>query len=214
LGQRDEAVTWWRRTLRINPNYYLAQQRLYEVGQGPEPAEPPLPPASQQLRRMMPIVKARMKRPQIRRHEGLTLTYDGEVGFVLEDKENAHNATIHAGGPFQTAQIVDEDLLDLIGLVKLLLRMINVENTRDVAVLVYYATRPAFNYQARFKRGKRVEFDAHGQFVVTEVPRFFKLRIDSDLSTPYGNPMQGTLIYLSHYPEPDFLVSTLGLVAQ
>ena len=214
LGQQDEAVTWWRRALRINPNYYLAQQRLYEVGQGPEPAEPPLPPASQQLRRMMPIVKARMKRPQVRRHEGLTLTYDGEVGFVLEDKENAHNATIHAGGPFQMAEIVDEDLLDLIGLVRLLLRMINVENTRDVAVLAYYATRPAFNYQARFKRGKRVEFDAHGQYVATEVPRFFKLRIDSDLSTPYGKPMQGTLIYLNQHPEPGFLVSTLGLVAQ
>jgi tetratricopeptide (TPR) repeat protein len=214
LGQQDEAVTWWRRTLRINPNYYLAQQRLYEVGQGPEPAEPPPPPTSQQLRRMMPIVKARMKRPQIRRNEGLTLTYDGGVGFVLEDKENAHNATIHAGGPFQTAQIVDEDLLDLIGLVKLLLRMINVENTRDVAVLAYYVSRPAFNYQARFKRGKRVEFDAHGQFVVIEVPRFFKLRIDSDLSTPYGNPMQGTLIYFNQHPEPGVLVSTLGLVAQ
>jgi hypothetical protein len=82
-----------------------------------------------------------MKRPQIRRNEGLTLTYDGGVGFVLEDKENAHNATIHAGGPFQTAQIVDEDLLDLIGLVKLLLRMINVENTRDVAVLRRTAIR-------------------------------------------------------------------------
>jgi hypothetical protein len=107
---------------------------------------------------------------------------------------------------------VDEDLLDLIGLVKLILRMVNVENTRDVAVLVYYVSRPAFNYQARFQRGKRVEFDAHGQFVVTEVPRFFKLRIDSDLATPYGNPMQGTLIYLNQQPEPGFLVSTLGLV--
>jgi hypothetical protein len=135
----------------------------------------------------------------------------GGGGFVLEDKENAHNATIYAGGPFQTAQMGDEDLLDLIGLVKLSLRMINVENTRDVAVLVYYANRPTFNYQARFKRGKRVEFEAHGQFVVTEVPRFFKLRIDSDLATPYGNPMQGTLIYLNQDPAPGLLVSTLGL---
>lgn len=212
LGRRDEAVAWWRRALRIDPHYQLAQQRLSEIGQGPELAEPPLPPSSQQLKRLMPMVKARMKQPVVRRNEGVTLTYDGGVGFVLEDEENAHNATVYAGDPFRTAQIMDEDILDLIGLVKLLLRMINVKNTRDVAVLVYYANRPTFNYQARFKQGQRIEFDAHGQFVVSEVPRFFKLRIDSDLSTPYGDPMQGTLIYLNQHPAPGFLVSTLGLV--
>lgn len=212
LGRREEAVAWWQRALKIDPDYYLAQQRLHEIGQGPEPVEPPLPPVSRQLRTMTPIVKARMKRPEIYRNGGLTLTYDGGVGFVLEDTENPRNATIHAGGPFQVAHIMDEDLLDLIGLVKLLLHMINVENTRDVAVLVYYADRPVFNYQARFSRGKQIEFDAHGQFVVTEVPRFFKLRIDSDLSTPYGDPMQGMLIYLNQHPQPGILVSTLGLV--
>jgi hypothetical protein len=102
-------------------------------------------------------------------------------------------------------------------MVKMLLQMVNVENTRDVAVLVYYADRPVFNYQwmssihARFSQGEQVEFDAAGQFVVTEVPRLFKLRIDSDLPSPYGDPMQGTLIYLNQHPQPGVLVSTLGL---
>ena len=215
LGRRDEAVAWWRRALKIAPGYYLAQQRLHKVGQGPEPAEPPLPPASQQLRTMMPIVKARMRRPEVYRNGGLTLTYDGGVGFVLEDTENPRNATIHAGGPFQTAHIThEEDILDLIGMVKLLLRIINVENTRDVAVLVYYASRPVFSYQRRFERGEQTEFDADGQFVVTEAPYFFKLRIDSDLSTPYGDPMQGILIYLNQQPQPGILIGTLGLAAK
>jgi hypothetical protein len=93
----------------------------------------------------------------------------------------------------------------------LLLTMINVENTRDVAVLAYYAERPIFNYQARFSRGEQVEFDSHHQFVVTEVPHFFKLRIDSDLATPYSNSMRGTLIYLNQHPQPGVLVNTLGL---
>jgi len=215
LGRRDEAVAWWRRALKIDPGYYLAQQRLHEVGQGPEPTEPPLPPSSQQLRTMTPIVKARMRQPEIHRNGGLTLTWDGEVGFVLEDKENPRNATLHAGGPFRVAHIANEDdLLDLIGMVKLLLRMVNEENTRDVAVLVYYASRPVFSYQIRFERGEQTEFDADGQFVVTEAPRFFKLRIDSDLSTPYGDPMQGILIYLNQHPEPGILINTLGLAAE
>jgi len=215
LGRRDEAVARWRRALKIDPGYYLAQQRLHEVGQGPEPVEPPLPPASQQVRVMAPMVKARMKRPEVHRNGGLTLTWDGKVGFLLEDTENPRNATAYAGGPFRVAHIThEEDILDLIGMVKLLLRMINEENTRDVAMLVYYASRPIFSYRLRFERGKQVESDADGQFVVTEVPRFFKLRIDSDLSTPYGDPMQGLLIYLSQQPQPGILVNTLGLTAK
>lgn len=214
LGRRDEAVAWWRRALKIDPGCYPAQQHLHEIGQGPPPVGPPLPPTIEQLRTMTPIVKARMKRPQVYRNDGLTLTYDGKVGFVLEDAENRHNATVYAGGPFQVAHIMDEDLLDLIGMVKMMLRTINVENTRDVAVLVYYASRPVFSYQARFSRGKQSEFDADGQFVVTEAPRFFKLRVDSDLSTPYGDPMQGTLIYLNQHPQPGILVGTLGLMVK
>jgi hypothetical protein len=141
----------------------------------------------------------------------VTLTFDGHVGYVLEDSENPRNGTVYAGGPFQIAHIIDDDVLDLIGLVKLLLKQVNVENTRDVAVLAYYASRPIFSYQARFSQGKQVEFDAYNQFVVTETPHFFKLRIDSDLSTPYGDPMQGTLIYLNQHPQPGILINTLGL---
>jgi tetratricopeptide (TPR) repeat protein len=213
LGRRAEAVSWWRRALEIDPDYELAQRRLYEVGEGPAPPdEPPLTPTGRQLRAMTPVVKARMRQPKVYRNGGVTLTYDPQVGFVLEDAENPFNATVHAGGPFRVARVENEDFLDLIGMVKMLLHMINVENTRDVAVLVYYADRPIFGYQARFEGREAVHFDAHGQFVATEVPRFFKLRIDSDLVTPYADPMQGTLIYLNQHPEAGVLVSTLGLM--
>ena len=211
LGRRDEALAWWRRALEIDPDYYLVQQRLHEIGQGPPPVEPPLSPTMQRVHALAPVVKARMKHPTVYRTDAVTFTYDGQMGFVLEDAENRRNGTVYAGGPFQVAHILDEDLLDLIGMVKMLLRMVDVENTRDVAVLVYYASRPVFSYQVRFSRGEQVEFDAAGQFVVTEIPRLFKLRIDSDLSTPYGDPMQGTLIYLNQHPQPGVLVSTLGL---
>lgn len=97
----------------------------------------------------------------------------------------------------------------MIGMVKMLLHLINAENTRRVAVLVYYPDRPIFSYQARFERDELVDFDAHGQFVVTEVPRFFKMNIDSDLSTPYGDPMQGMLIYLNQTQKPGILINTL-----
>jgi len=152
-----------------------------------------------------------MRKPQVYRNGGVTLTMDEQVGFVLEDAENPLNATIHTGGPFKIAAILDEDLLDLMGLVKMLLRLIGAHNTRDIAILAYYVQGNTFAYQARFQRGKRIEFDAQGQFVVTETPRFFKLRIDSDLVTPYGNPMHGKLIYLNQHPKPAILVSTLGL---
>ena len=214
LGRRDEALAWWRRALETAPDYHPVQQRLHEIGQGPPPVEPPLPPTVRQLRTMMPVVKARMKQPEIYCTDALTLTYDGQVGFVLEDAENPRNGTVYAGGPFQVAHILDEDLLDLIGMVKMLLRLVDVENTREAAVLVYYASRPVFNYQIRFERDEQIDFDADGQFVVTEAPRFFKLRVDSDLSTPYGDPMQGMLIYLNQHPQPGILISTLGLAAE
>ena len=210
LGRREKAVRWWKRALKIDPNYKLAQWRLHEIGEGPEPVEP-LSPYQPQLRLMTPVVKARMHKPQVYRNGGVTLTFDGQVGFVLEDADNPLNATIHAGGPFKAAVILDEDLLDLMGLAKMLLRLIGAHNTRDIALLAYYAEGDTFTYQARFQRGKRIEFDAHGQFVVTETPRFFKLRVDSDLVTPYGNPMQGKLIYLNQHPKPAILISTLGL---
>jgi len=210
LGRREAAVSWWKRALKIDPNYEPAQWRLHEIGEGPEPVEPSSPNQAQ-LRLMTPIVKARMRKPEIYKTGGITLTYDGQVGFVLEDADNPLNATIHTGSPFKTAVILDEDLLDLIGLVKMLLRLIGGHNTRDIAILAYYAEGEPFSYHARFQRGKRIEFGAQGQFVVSKVPRFFKLRMDSDLATPYGNPMRGKLIYLNQSQKPSILISTLGL---
>lgn len=210
LKQREDAVRWWKRALKIDPHYELAQWRLHEIGEGLEPAKP-LSPNQIQLNAMTPVVKARMRKPHVFHNSGVTLTYDEQVGFVLEDTGNPLNGTIHAGGPFKIAEISDEDLLDLMGLTKMVLRLINAHNTRDVAILAYYADDQIFNYQARFDRSKRIEFDSHGHFDITEVPRFFKLRIESDLETPYGNPMQGKLIYLNQYPRPGILISTLGV---
>ena len=210
LGRREAAIKWWKRALGHDPNYVMAQWRLHEIGEGPEPVEPSSP-NQPQLRLMTPIIKARMRKPVVYQNGDVTLTFDGQVGFVLEDSDNPLNATIHAGGPFKTAVILDEDLLDLIGLVKMLLRLIGAHNTRDIAILAYYAEGESFSYHARFQRGKRIEFDAQGQFVVNEVPRFFKLRMDSELATPYGNPMQGKLIYLNQHPKSSILISTLGL---
>jgi tetratricopeptide (TPR) repeat protein len=215
LGQREQAVAWWRRALEFDPGYAPAQWRLHEACMGPEPVEPPLSPTGQQLQMWVPLVKARMRQPETYRNGDLTLTFDGGVGFVLEDAGNPNNGTVHAGGPFRVARFAHkQDVLDLMGAVKLLLRMTNVENTRDVAVLVYYHERPIFNWQARFSEGELVESSAHGQFVVNEMPRLFKLRIDSDLSMPYGDPMQGVLIYLGRGGKPGIMVNTLGLEAQ
>lgn len=211
LGRRDEALTWWQRALQLAPDDHMTQLRLHEIGMGPAPSEPPLPPKSQQMARLTPIVKARMRRPHVYRNGGLTLTYD-QSGFVLEDTENPRNATVYAGEPFRTGHIADKDaghLLDMIGMIKMVLRMIHAENTRHVAVLAYYQDRPVFAYQAQFEKGERVSFDAGGQFVATEVPRFFKLSIDSDLSTPYGDPMQGILIYLNQSQKPGIQITTL-----
>jgi tetratricopeptide (TPR) repeat protein len=214
LDRLEEAADWWRRVLHVDPDHRSAQERLHEIGLGPAPQEPPPSPKRQQMLEMTPIVKARMRHPRVHRVAGLTLTWDGEVGFVLEDADNPLNYTIHAGGPFHTDRVPDEDILDLMGVIKQLLRMIDADNARDIAVLVYYDEQTVFVYQARFEQGERVEFDADGQFIVTRVPRFFKVRIDSDLVTPYGNPMQGTLIYMNQRSRPGFMIGTLGLQAE
>jgi hypothetical protein len=163
------------------------------------------------MRKLMPVIKERMWQPKIHRQGEVTLTYS-ETGFVLEDAGNPLNVTLHTGSPFKVAKIQDEDLLDLIGLVKLLLRIMAASDTRDAAVLAHYANRPAFVYQARFSGGKRTELSAEGQFVVSEAPSFFKLRMDSDLATPYGAPMQGNLIYLRQRAQPGVLINTMGLL--
>lgn len=214
LGDRERAIDYWRNALQADPTFGPAQWRLFVVGEGPEPAEAPLTPTHLQLQAMSPVVKARMRRPAVRRSGEIVLTLDPEVGFVLEDHKNRRNGTIHAGSPFRVYHSVPrEDLLDLIGMIKLLMALINTQNTRDIAILAYYAQHDNFNYQARFEDGEEVESSTYGRFIVDEAPRFFKIRIDSDLSTPFGDPMQGKLIYLSQGAKPGFMVSTMGLEA-
>ena len=99
---------------------------------------------------MTPLVKARMQQPQVFCNGELTLTLDPVVGFILEDTGNLRNGTIHAGGPFRVAKVtLAADLLDLMGMIKLLLTMINGANTRDIAILIYYASRPVDFRQRR-----------------------------------------------------------------
>jgi len=211
LDQQEKALDLWQQALKIDPDYYPVRKHLHAMGKGPGPAEPPLPPHTRQAHEVIPIVKSQMRRPKVYRNGSLTLTTDGKRGYTLEDSENRRNITAYAGGPFQVATLQqEEDILDLMGLVKTLLRMINAKNSRDVAVLAYYTDRPIFSYNVQFARGKQTGFDASGRFVVTEMPRFFKLRMDSDLSTPYGDPMQGMLIFLNQDRKPGILVSTMG----
>ena len=209
--QRTKAISLWRRALQLQPDYYPAKHSLFEIGAGPEPIEPPLPPNYYERMRMTPLVKARMQQPQVFCNGELTLTLDPVVGFILEDTGNLRNGTIHAGGPFRVAKVtLAADLLDLMGMIKLLLTMINGANTRDIAILIYYANGDIFNYRASYQAGQ-LTFDSDGRFVVTELPRLFKLRMDSDLASHYGDPMQGVLIYLNQEQAPGVLVNTLGL---
>jgi tetratricopeptide (TPR) repeat protein len=211
LGQREMALTWWRQALALDPSFDPVQHRLHEVGAGLAPVEPPASPQQKQMQTMLPIAKARMRRPHIHTQGSVTLTYDPQVGYLLEDKDNSLNYSLYLGGAFRVAKMTEADLLDLMGIVKLTLRMMNAENTRNVALLVYYAQRPTFSYQLSLDKDRPAESSTHGQFVTTEAPLFFKLRVDSDLDTPYGGRMRGSFIYLRQPPGPGVVVNTLGL---
>jgi tetratricopeptide (TPR) repeat protein len=211
-GHRDRAIEWWKRALKIDSLWYPVLVRLHEVGAGPEPQEPPLSPNARQFPEMSAEVKRRMHRPQIVRNGQLSLTWEPDVGFIFEDKENAQNLSIHAGSPFHMAHLQDRDILAVMGTMKLVMRKIDAQNTRDIAILVYYTDGSIFNYQAQFDGEERVRFIRSGRFVATEVPQMFKLRMDSDLNTPYGDPMHGVLIYLNQEAKPGVVVTTLGLL--
>jgi tetratricopeptide (TPR) repeat protein len=172
LDRLEEAADWWRRVLQVDPDQRPAQERLHEIGLGPEPQEPLPSPKRRQMLQTAPVVKARMRRPQVRRVGGVTLTWDSEVGFVLEDAGNPYNYTVYAGGPFRTVRVSDEDILVLMGVIKQVLRMIDAGNTRDIAVLAYYDKQTTYVYHARFERDERVEFDADSHFIVTRVPKY------------------------------------------
>lgn len=82
--EREKVIALWQQALSISPDYEPAQYALFEAGEGSEPEEPPSE-LTNQLQRMGPLVKARMRQPQIYRSGDVTLTLDPGVGFVLED---------------------------------------------------------------------------------------------------------------------------------
>ncbi len=209
LGQRDEAIQWWKKALKIDRNYQPAQWRLHEVGEDRAPEEPPLSQSQAQLRVMVPIAKQRMLHPTIVKKGDLTITYQAGQGFVLEDSRNPGNGTVYLGGPFVVGTMLDEDIQDFMGVMKLSLRSMDATNTRDIAILVYYSNGDIFNYQVHYQHGKQVDWIADGQFRVRELPIFFKLRIDSDLPLPYVKKSQGYTLYLNQQPKPGLLVTSM-----
>lgn len=209
LGRRDEAIQWWKKALKIDRNYQPTHWRLHEVGVERAPEEPPLSQRQAQLRVMIPIAKQRMLHPTIVKKGDLTITYQAGQGFVLEDSRNPGNGTVYLGGPFIVGTMLDEDILDFMGVMKLSIRSMDATNTRDIAILVYYSNGDIFNYQAQYLRGKPVDKIADGQFRVQELPIFFKLRIDSDLPLPYVKNSQGYTIYLNQQSKPGLLVTSM-----
>lgn len=212
--QRDDlekAVDVWQQVLAIDPDYEPAQQSLFEVGAGPEPEEP-VSPVTEQLRRYGPIVKARMSRPRIYRRDGLTLTLDPGVGFVFEDDGNIRNGTVYAGGPFMQAQMTTTDVLHFVGVLKLFVRMVNVDNCRDMAILAYYPDDSTFGYELKMT-DDGLQGYGNGRLLSDQVPTHLKVRVDSDLDSPYGSPFSGYFIYLNQGRRPGVAVMTLGLLA-
>jgi tetratricopeptide (TPR) repeat protein len=209
-GHVEEAIRAWKMGLKLEPGSELFQRLLYEAGAGPKPKPEAIPPYLQRYREMVAQAQTRMHSPEVFHSGSVTLTIEGEVGFTLEDSQNPANVTVYAGGPFEFGRISDDDLLDFMGGIKLAVRMVGGENTRQVAILVYYQNGARFHYKTRIQRGKRVEHDAEGQFCVTEIPEMFKVRMDADFATPYGNPMCGRMIYLRQGDRPGVIVNTLG----
>ncbi len=77
------------------------------------------------------------------------------------------------GGHFIVGTMLDEDLLNFMGVMKLFLRTMDATNTSDIAILVYYSNGDIFNYHTHYQRGKKVDRIANGQFRVQELPIFF-----------------------------------------
>jgi tetratricopeptide (TPR) repeat protein len=209
LGQREEAVTLWQQALSINPEYEPAQYALFEVGEGPEPEEPPSE-LTKQLQRMAPRVKARMKQPQVYGNGDVRLTLDPGVGFVLEDAGNVHNGTVYAGGPFRLAKMGGTDIRHFVGVLKLVVRQANKYNCRDLAILAYYPDKPSFSYLLEMTEDG-LKSSSNGRLLSGQAPSHLKVRVDSDLESPYGSPFRGYFIYLQQEAKPGIAVTTLGL---
>ena len=210
-GQPEKAVAWWQQALSINPDYEPAQHSLFAAGAGPEPEKPPSR-LTRRLKTMSPLVKARMEQPQIYRNGEVTLTVDPEVGFVLEDGKNEHNGTVYAGGPFRQGKVEETDVLHFIGVLKLLVQQMNKHNCRDLAILVYYRDQPSFNYQLEIREDV-LQAATAGCLLSDQAPTFLKVRVDSDLESPYGTPFSGYFIYLAQGEQSGIIFSTLGLLS-
>lgn len=210
--QREKAVTFWRKALSVNPDYAPAQRALFAAGAGPKPKEPSSP-HKKQLSKMIPLVKARMLQPRVYHSGTVTLMMDPQVGFVLEDKENILNRTVYAGAPFRAGEADETDILHFIGILKLLIKRMNKDNCRDLAVLVYYADGVQFNYTLKLEDGV-LQDEGFGRLLADEAPMHLKVRVDSDLDSPYGMPFSGYFIYLAQEKAPGVIISTLGLAVE
>lgn len=209
LGQREKAIALWQQALSINPDYEPAQYALFEAGIGSE-SEEPLSEKTRQLQHMTPLVKARMSQPRVYHNGNVSLTFDPGVGFVLEDTGNIHNGTVYAGGPFRVAKMGVTDILHFVGTLKLIVRQANQDNCYDMAILAYYPDQPAFNYLLEMT-GDGLESSSNGRLLSDQAPSHLKVRIDSDLESPYGSPFRGYFIYLGQETKPGVAVMTLGL---
>ncbi|MCP5098233.1 MAG: tetratricopeptide repeat protein [Chloroflexi bacterium] len=209
LGQRAKAIAQWQQALVIDPSYEPAQYTLFEAGTGPEPEETPSELTSQ-LQQMSPIVKARMRKPQVYHNGDVILTLDRDVGFVLEDTGNVHNGTIYAGGPFGLAKMNKRDIHHFVGILKLMVQQANKYNCRDMAILAYYPDQPSFNYRLELTKDG-LQNSSNGRLLSDQAPSHLKVRVDSDLKSPYGSPFSGYFIYLGQGGRSGMAVITLGL---
>ena len=206
-----EAIAAWKMGLRLEPGSEIFQRLLHEAGAGPAPKPEAMPPYIRRYQEMVAQVQERMYNPEVFHSGSVTLTAESEIGFTLEDSQNPANITVYAGGPFQFGHISDGELLDFMGGIKLAVRMVGGGYTRQIAILVYYQNETRFHYKTHIERGKRVEKDIEGRFCVTEIPDMFKVRMDADFATPYGDPMYGRMIYLRQGNQPGVMVNTFGL---
>jgi len=206
-----EAIAAWKMGLRLEPGSEIFQRLLHEAGAGPAPKPEAMPPYIRRYQEMVAQVQERMYNPEVFHSGSVTLTAESEIGFTLEDSQNPANITVYAGGPFQFGHISDGELLDFMGGIKLAVRMVGGGYTRQIAILVYYQNETRFHYKTHIERGKSVEKDVEGRFCVTEIPDMFKVRMDADFATPYGDPMYGRMIYLRQGNQPGVMVNTFGL---
>jgi hypothetical protein len=209
-GRLDQAIALWEEVLAIEPEHEAAQLALIEA-RGDEKPDELAAQEDPQFRLYAPKVRAEMRRPRVYRSGDVKLTFDPYVGFILEDEGNPRNRTLYAGGAFGTPRMSNHELLQFIGVLKLLIKQANPLNCRGIAVLAYYDEHPPFNYLWEVTGDAMVEQWGHGRLLTDPLPNFFKLRIDSDLESPYGTPFSGYFIYLRQNNRGGQTVSTLGV---